>query len=81
MQASSGYQLDNIHDLFPLLKCIKIGRHGSAVMGEGGKGDQVIADPEKLGEHHPDELSPIRYLDAGKGFHRQEIGKIIAHTA
>jgi len=46
-------------------------------MGERGKPDQVIVEPEEFTEHHPNALGPIRHPDSGKGFDGQEVGQIV----
>ena len=39
----------------------------------------MVAQAEKLGEHHPDELSPVRHLDSGQLLQRQQVGEVVGH--
>jgi hypothetical protein len=50
-------------------------------MSVGAEPDKVIVDPEKLAEHHPDELSSLRYPDSTESLDGMKVRQIVGHTA
>ena len=80
MQSPAGDKLHNVHYHLTFAKHIKIGRHGADIMGIGAKPHQMITQPEKFAEHHPDYLGTFGYRDSRQGFHRHNIRKVIGGT-
>ncbi len=50
-------------------------------MRVGAEPDEVIVDPEKLGEHHPDELGSLRHPDSSQSLDGMKVRQIVGHTA
>ena len=80
MQPATGDQFHDIEDHLPLAEGIKIRRHRPDVVRISGEPDQMVAQTKQFAEHDADHPGSSRNGYICKGFHRQQIGKIIGRT-
>ena len=68
------------HDHFAFAEDVEIGRHCTDVMGIGTQPHQMVAQSEKLDQHHTDDLGSFGNFDTGQSFHRHDIGQIVGRA-
>ena len=81
MHAKAGDGFNDVIALGAVAEDEKDWRHGAHVLDEGAQEQQVVLDPEKLAEHHPDHFHPGRHLDAGQLLDRQHVGQVVHDPA
>ena len=73
--------LDDLERALAVVEHVEDRRHRADVLRESPVPHQVADDPEQLGEHDPDDLGPVRHVDAGQLLQRREVGQIVHHAA
>ena len=81
MHAKTGNALDHLIGPLAVGEAVEHRRHGAQVLQVGPQEQQMAGDAEYLRHHHPDRLDPVRHLDTRQLLNRQDIGKVVHHTA
>ena len=70
--------VQEVQDMFPVVKAIHDGGEGPQVQEIGAEPQQVRGDAVEFVGDHPDELGPLRHHQAQEFFHRHAVALVVS---